>query len=80
MGYGIEYTININKNSCNIDMVGTQTDKHFSCRLEDKDNFLIIYDNSGDKFGILNKKKDRYYLTITYYNEELDEVLMDFSQ
>lgn len=80
VGYGIEYTINITKNSCNIDMVGTQTDKHFSCRLEDKDGSLVIFDENGGKFGVLNKKKDKYYLKIVYHNEEPDEVPVDFTK
>lgn len=80
VGYGVEYTINITKNSCNIDMVGTQTDKHFSCQPEDKDGSLVIFDENGDKFGTLSKKRDKYYLKIVYHNEASDEVLVDFTK
>lgn len=80
VGYGAEYTINID-NNCNIDIIGFQVDKSFSCYIKKgNNNTLNIYDKNNKKFGVLRKADDKYYLKIYYYDREEKEVSVDFTQ
>lgn len=72
-GIGESYTLNLKKNKCNVDIVGYQIDKHFSCYLETttKPNYINIYDlDKKIKFGeVKHTGADGYLIKITYFDE-----------
>lgn len=83
IGYGAEYHITIDEDSCLLEIVGYQVDKHQLCVLsgDAKGNVVRVAEQeTGEQFGILRKQGGRYYLKGITYDDANAEVAIEFTE
>ncbi|WP_288502399.1 hypothetical protein [uncultured Acinetobacter sp.] len=62
-----EVILTLTSENCVFSIFGFQMDKTYSCKVEEKNNVLYIFDaNSHEKFGKIIFRKGNYYLYSHY--------------